>query len=105
MFERRWPWSTTAVLMLAAAGAAAWAVHLHWLPCRGSLLSSSAIRGYRYGPDLTDACLWRMDGGLPFPYPPEPAEQTPWASELGVAAMALAGLAWLVLVLGLRWSR
>lgn len=30
-------------------------------------------------------------------------EQAPWASELGVVAMALAGLAWLVLVLGLRW--
>ncbi len=46
-----------------------------------------------------------MDGAIPFPYPPEPAEQTAWASELGVAATVLLGLAWSTLVLGLGWSR
>ena len=41
------------------------------------------------------ACDARMDGDI--------AEQAPWTSELHVAATALAGLAWLTLVLGLRW--
>ena len=68
------------------------------------MLSGSIFRGYAYGPDFSDACLRRMDGGLPFPYPPEPAEQASWAAELGVAAMVAAALAWLVLVVGLRWS-
>ena len=39
----------------------------------------------------------RMDGDI--------SEQAPWTSELLVLAMALAGLAWLTLVLGLRWQR
>jgi hypothetical protein len=32
------------------------------------------------------------------------SEQALWTSELHVAAMALAGLAWLTLVIGLRWQ-
>jgi hypothetical protein len=31
-------------------------------------------------------------------------EQAPWAFELNIAAMALAGVAWLTLVLGMRWE-
>ena len=31
-------------------------------------------------------------------------EQAPWAFELNIAAMALAGVAWLTLVLGMRWQ-
>ena len=68
------------------------------------MFSGTIVRGYTYGPDFSEACLRRMDGGLPFPSTPDPAEQAPWASELGVAAAALVGLAWLALVLGLRWS-
>lgn len=94
----------TSVLLVAAAVAAAWSTYLHWLPCRGTLFSGSLVRGYRYGSDFSDACLRRMDAGMPFPYPPGPSEQTPWASELGVVAMALAGTAWLMLALGMRWS-
>lgn len=104
MGERRWTWVVTSVLLMAAGLATGWSTYLHWLPCRGALLSGSLVRGYRYGPDFSDACLRRMDSGLPFPYPPEPSEQTPWASELGVVAMALAGTAWIVLLLGMRWS-
>jgi hypothetical protein len=37
-----------------------------------------------------------MDGDI--------SEQAPWTSELLLLAMALAGLAWLTLVLGLRWQ-
>lgn len=103
MRQRRWPWCVTAGLMLAAATATAWSIYLHWLPCRGALLSGSALRGYAYGPDFSDACLHRMDTGLPFPYPPEPAEQTAWASELAVVAMVLVAVAWLVVVLAMRW--
>lgn len=95
----------TAVAMLAAAAATAWSTYLHWLPCRGTLLNGSFLRGYAYGPDFSDGCLRRMDTGLPFPSPPEPAEQAPWASELGVVAMTLVGVAWIGLVLGMRWSR
>lgn len=104
MGERRWPGVVSSVLLMAAGVAAGWATYLHWLPCRGALLSGSVVRGYRYGPDFSEACLRRMDASLPFPYPPEPSEQTAWASELGVVAMALAGTAWLVLTLSMRWS-
>ncbi|HEY5821674.1 MAG TPA: hypothetical protein VIT20_06840 [Propionibacteriaceae bacterium] len=104
MTERRWPWWAASITVLAAAAATGWATYLHWLPCRGTMLSASILRGYAYGPDFSDACLRRMDGGLPFPFPSEPAEMTPGAAELGVIAVALAALAWLVLVLGLRWS-
>ena len=94
----------SSVLLMAAGVAAGWATYLHWMPCRGALLSGSVVRGYRYGPDFPEACLRRMDGGLPFAYLPEPSEQTAWASELGVVAMVLAGTSWLVLSLGMRWS-
>lgn len=103
MPSRRWPWVVTSVLLMASAVAAAWSTYLYWLPCRGTLLNGSVLRGFRYGPDFSDACLRRMDGGLPFHYPPELSEQTPWAPELGAVSMALAGTAWLVLVLGMRW--
>ena len=43
-----------------------------------------------------DACLRRMDGDI--------SGQAPWTSELLVLAMAFAGVAWLTLVLGLRWQ-
>jgi hypothetical protein len=74
--------------MLASAAPAASSIDPHRLPCRGSMLSGSIIYGYDYvAPDVSDACLRRMDG-----------DQAPWESELHVAAMALAGAAWLKLV-------
>jgi hypothetical protein len=94
--EQRWPWLLTAGLMLAAAVAAAWSTYLHWLPCRGSMLRGSIIHGYGYdynGGKFSDLCLRRMDG-----------DQGPWESELNVVAMVLLGVAWLALVLGLRWQ-
>ncbi len=104
MRERRWPWVGTSVLLLAAAVAAGWSTYLHWQPCRGALLSGSVVRAYKYAPDFSDACLRRMDGSLPFPFLPEAAQRTPWASELGVVAMSLAAAAWLLLVVGTSWS-
>jgi hypothetical protein len=89
--EQRRPWLLAAVLMLASAVAAGWSTYLYWLPCRGSMLSGSII--YRYdhvGPAFSDACLRRMD------------EYQGWESALYVLATALAGLAWLTLVYGLR---
>lgn len=110
MRERRLPWVLTSVLLLASAGAAAWSTYLHWAPCRGSLLDYSIVRGYQQGPGpgFSDECLrWMDSGSLPFPYPLELATtwehaeaSAPWA----VAAMVLAGVAWLVLALGSRWS-
>jgi hypothetical protein len=82
--------------MLASAGAAAWSNYLHWLPCRGSMLRGSIIHDYGYdydGSRFSDLCLRRMDG-----------DEGPWESELQVVAMALLGVAWLTLVLGLRWQ-
>jgi hypothetical protein len=91
--ERRWPWLLAAAVMLASAVAAGWSTYLHWLPCQGNMLSGSIIYGYDHvGPDFSDACLRRMDG-----------DQGPWESELNIIAMALLGVAWLTLVLGLRW--
>lgn len=92
------------MLVLGAAVATALSTYLHWLPCRGTMLSGSILRGYTYGPDFTEACLRRMDTGLPFPFPPELAERAPGAAELGLVAVVLAGLAWLVVVLTLRRS-
>jgi hypothetical protein len=56
------------------------------------MLSGSIVYGYDYvGPDFSDLCLRRMDG-----------DQGPWELALYVLAMALAGAAWLTLVLGMR---
>ena len=78
--------------MLASAVAAGWSTYLYWLPCRGSMLLGSIIQGDdSVGGKFSDACLRRMDG-----------DQGPWESALYVLATALAGLAWLTLVHGLR---
>jgi hypothetical protein len=100
MTARRGPWLASGILLMAAAVAAGWSAYLHWLPCRGTMLNGSIVRGYTYGQDFSQACLRRMDGGMPFLYPPELGEQTAGAAELGVLATVLAALAWLVLVIG-----
>jgi hypothetical protein len=96
--------------MLASAAAAAWSTYLYWLPCRGTMLEGTIIqprvgdgRSYEEYEKLDpavkamlSACNWRMDGDI--------SELAPRTSELGVAATALAGVAWLTLVLGLRWQ-
>jgi hypothetical protein len=108
--EQRWPWLLAAGLMLTSAVAAAWSTYLYWLPCRGSMLEGTLIqpssgdgRTYeefeRLDPAVKAAmraCEARMDGDI--------SGQAPWTSEMFVLAMALAGLAWLTLVVGLRWQ-
>jgi hypothetical protein len=108
--EQRLPWLLTSALMLASAASAAWSTYLYWLPCRGTMLEGTIVhpgggdgRSYEEYEKLDpavkasmDACLRRMDGDI--------SELAPWTSELGVAATALAGVAWLTLVLGLRWQ-
>jgi hypothetical protein len=70
-----------------------------------TMLRGSVLHGYDYvGPHFSDACWRRMDTGMAFPYPPKPVQQAPWVSEPRVAATALAGIAWLTLVLGQRWQ-
>lgn len=96
-------WRLVAALLAASAASAAGAVILHWQPCRGFMLDASVLTGFADG-NFSDACLRRMDGGLPFPYPPEPAEFTLLATGLGTAAMVLAALGGLVLALGVRAS-
>ena len=102
--QPRWPWFTAAALLFASAALTAVSVHLHWIPCRGSMLDGTVFATSRTA-ELTDVCLSRMDTGLPFPYPPEIAEQAPRASELGGIGMLLAVASWVVLVLGLHLPR
>jgi hypothetical protein len=108
--EQRWLWFLAAGVMLASAVAAAWSTYLYWLPCRGSMLEGTIFQPYtddgRTYEEFTKldpavkaamrACEARMDGDI--------SGQAPWTSELFVLAMALAALAWLILVLGLRWQ-
>jgi hypothetical protein len=108
--EQRWPWLLAAGMMLTSAVAAAWSTYLYWLPCRGSMLDGTIINPtVGDGPSYEEyekldpaikaamrACDARMDGDI--------SGQAPWTSELYVLAIALAGLAWLTLVLALRWQ-
>src|SRR5215213_8594387 len=73
------------------------------MPCRGDMLDSSILRPFDREMSFTDGCLRRMDSGTRLPYPPEVAEQNRWASGLGTAAVALAGLTWLPLAASLGW--
>jgi uncharacterized membrane protein len=79
--------------MLAAAAATGRSTYLYWLPCRGSMLRG-IIQGYGHG-KFSDECSGQMDG--------DNASVMPWTSDLNLVAMALLGVAWLTLVLGLRW--
>jgi hypothetical protein len=108
--EQRWPWLLGAGLMLASAVAAAWSTYLYWLPCRGTMLEGTLLQPFsgdgrtyeeyeKLAPAVKasmDACLRRMDGDI--------SGQAPWTSELLILAMALVGLAWLTLVVALRWQ-
>ena len=62
-----------------------------WLLTAGLMLASAAAAAW----STYLSWLRRMDENI--------SEQAPWMSELLILAMALAGLAWLTLVLGLRW--
>jgi hypothetical protein len=94
--EQRWPWLLTAGLMLAAAAATARSTYLYWLPCKGSMLRGSLINYYvDIGHKFSPACKQAMDGDV--------ALVVPWTSGLNLVAMALLGVAWLTLVVGLRW--
>jgi hypothetical protein len=62
-----------------------------WLVTAGLMLASAAAAAWSTYLDWL-----RMDEDI--------SEQAPWTSELLLLAMTLAGLAWLTLVLGLRWQ-
>jgi hypothetical protein len=85
----------TAGLMLAAAAATGWSTYLYWLPCRGSMLRGSVINHYvDVGRKFSRECRQAMDGDV--------ALVMPWTSGPNLVAVALLGLAWLTLVVGLR---
>jgi hypothetical protein len=92
--EQRWPWLVTAGLMLTAAVATGRSTYLYWLPCRGSMLRG-IIQGYGHG-KFSDECAGQMDG--------DTSSVMPWTTDLNLVAMALLGVAWLTLVLALRWQ-
>ncbi|HJY46502.1 MAG TPA: hypothetical protein VJ301_17925 [Propionibacteriaceae bacterium] len=106
MRAQRRPWLLTATLMLASAAAAAWSTYLHWLPCQGRMLRGTIIQPYADGPSYEDfAKLDPADKARMFSCEARMAgDQGPWESELDVVAMVLAGVAWITLVLGLRWQ-
>ena len=90
--------------MLAAAAATGRSTYLYWLPCRGegTIIHPTGDDGgcyedfgrFAFAFDTKMfACDRRMDGG-----------DAPWTSELNIAATALLGVAWLALVLGMRWQ-
>jgi hypothetical protein len=82
--------------MLVAAAATGRSTYLYWLPCRGSMLKGSVINYYmEVGRKFSPACKQVMDGDV--------ALIVPWTSGLNLVAMALLGVAWLTLVVGLRW--
>ncbi len=71
------------------AAVAAVSVYLLWIPCRGSMLDGTLF-ACRKTKGLTDACLRRMDEGIPLVYFSEDVGFAPSASELGGLAMVLA---------------
>jgi hypothetical protein len=82
--------------MLPAAAATGRSTYVYWLPCRGSMLRGSIINYYvDVGRKFSPACMQAMDGDV--------ALVVPWTSGLNIVAMALLGMAWLTLVVGLRW--
>jgi hypothetical protein len=82
--------------MLVAAAATGRSTYLYWLPCRGSMLKGSVLNYYvEVGRKFSPACKQVMDGDV--------ALIVPWTSGLNLVAMALLGVAWLTLVVGLWW--
>ncbi|MBA8793266.1 hypothetical protein FHX74_000860 [Friedmanniella endophytica] len=91
-----------ALVLLAAAGCAAVCLRLGWLPCRGQMLIGTP---WGHDGEYTDACLRAMNRGPAIYFPPVPAEQSDTELAAAAGAFALAGLAWIVVALGLPLSR
>ena len=103
MHNQRWPWWAAAAFLLGAAVTAGVAMHRHWQVCEQSLLVGTVLESFSPRNDFSDECLRRMDGGTLFPVP-DISDRALGVVELGATAMMLAALAWLTLVLGMRWS-
>lgn len=101
--NRRWPWWAAAACLSGSAVAAGMATYRHWEVCGESLLVGTLLQRLSPRADFSDECLRRMDGGMVFPVP-DVAERVPGVAGLSVTAMVLAALAWLVVVLAMRWS-
>jgi len=92
-----------AVLLVLGAVTGGGAVREHWLSCRGTMLSGSALHGYAYGPDFSDACLQTMDNGFSFTWPDGMDSWRPEAA-FGTACSLLLALAWMVVIAASTWS-
>lgn len=100
---RRWPWALAAILLVLASAITARATFLFWLPCRGSMTRGLVFVFDASDETIPDACLRQMDSGTPFPFPPDDAMYPTTGPVLAAVAMAVTGLAWLTLVIGMRW--
>ncbi len=83
--QRRWPWLFSAMLLLAAAAAMAWSTYLHWLPCQGSMLESTA---FGLGHFIFDYAMMTVFSGADWDVPPGTGYGT--ALVLVVAALSTA---------------
>lgn len=97
-------WPIAATLIAAGAALEAAAVWLYWLPCAGSMLNGSSLRGYRYESEFTAGCMVAMDEASMFVLP-QPGAGWTLVGSLGAAAAILLAAAWLVLLPALRVSR
>jgi hypothetical protein len=100
---RRWAAGVAAGLLLVASAVTGRATYLFWLPCRGSMTRGLIFALDTSEASIPEACLRQMDAGTPFPYAPDDALYPTAGPVLAAVAMAVTGLAWLILVLAMRW--
>ncbi len=101
--ERRWPWLISAILLLISAGVGGWSTYLYWLDCQGGMLDGTIFDDNRRASAMPHACFPRMDGGMPF-LPNGRAGPAQGAAASAAVSLLLASMAWVPLLLGLRWS-
>lgn len=83
-------------LFVGAGAAAWWSTTLLWMSCAGARTVFGSIVA-AYVIEWSEACYQQMDGGGTLHWP------DPVAASATATSVTLTGVAWLVLVVGLRW--
>ena len=99
MEERRRAWWASGFALVLAATTGAAAVHLWWLPCRGTMLVGTPLASFGDAADVADGCVDRMGEGTPFPLPTAAASSSPGLLALIVVTIVAVAVAWLLPVL------